>query len=156
MSLHPDLQPLEFLVGTWRGAGKGQYPTIDDFEYFEEISFTPGPDKPFLFYIQRTRRLHIDEPLHAEAGYLRPAGPGRVEMVIASPTGIVEVHTGGYNQGHLHLRAGSIEATPTAKEVTDVERHIEVHGEVLRYRMLMAAVGEGLTPHLEAELHRVA
>ena len=154
MAFHPDLRQLQFLLGVWTGTGRGHYPTIDAFDYQEEISFSAPPGKPYLAYTQRTARPETGEPLHTEAGYLRPAGPGRLELVLAQPTGIVEVHTGSVEGTHVHLRAALVGTAPTAKEVTDVERHIEVEGSVLRYRVSMAAVGRELQPHLEAELRR--
>ncbi|MDH3517720.1 MAG: FABP family protein [Acidimicrobiia bacterium] len=154
MGMHPDLEPLTFLVGTWHGWGHGEYPTIEDFDYEEEISFIPGPGKPFLAYAQHTRNTHSGDPLHSETGYLRPSGSGRVEMVLAQPSGLVEVHTGSLEGQHLHLRSVVVEGTPTAKDVSDVERHIEVEGDHLSYRLALAGVGHGLTTHLVAELTR--
>jgi len=156
VDLHPDLRQLEILIGTWRGTGHGSYPTIDDFDYTEEVLFIPGPGKPFVSYVQKTADVNTGEPLHSELGYLRAVGPGRVEMVIAQPTGVVEVHTGSIDGQHLHLRSGIVDTTPTAKEVTEVERHFEIDGHTLRYRLGMAAIGHELTTHLTAELQRIS
>jgi len=50
-ALHQNLEKVRFLIGTWRGVGKGVYPTIKPFEYKEEISFSPAHvSKPFLVY----------------------------------------------------------------------------------------------------------
>ena len=153
----PDpLDPIAWLLGEWRGEGRGGYPTISDFAYREEISFTrPRPDKPFLAYTQRTRLLADDSPSHAETGYLRATPSGGVEFVIAQPTGVVEVHEGTFVDGRLDLRNVAIARSPSAKEVTEVHRVLERRGDDLWYQVDMAAVGQPLGFHLEATLHHV-
>jgi hypothetical protein len=34
--VHKGIEPISYLLGTWRGEGKGRYPTIEDFSYGEE------------------------------------------------------------------------------------------------------------------------
>lgn len=152
---HPDIAPLAFLVGTWRGTGRGAYPTIEPFDYTEEVVVEALP-KPVLRYGQRTAHAVTGEALHAEAGFLRLPG-GLPELVIAQPTGIVEVHAGDLDGQCLSLRSTAVALTPSAAahRITDVARTIEVDGDVLRYELAMAAVGEPLQVHLTAELTRV-
>ncbi len=154
MSLHPDVAPLVFLLGAWSGAGHGEYPTIDSFDYVEEVTFVAPPDKPFVIYTQRTRHSDDGRPLHIETGYLRPVGDGMVELALAQPTGVTEIHTGSVDGTRLELTSQTVALTPTAKEVTAVRRVLEVDGDELTYDLAMAAVGEPLTHHLHATLHR--
>jgi hypothetical protein len=153
VELHPDLEPVRFLVGSWRGSGHGQYPTIEPFSYTEEASFGPGPGKPFLLYIQRTR-ADDGAPLHSETGYLRmtPDGP---ELVIAQPTGLAEVHSGRQDGPALEFRSSSVQATSTAKAVGEVVRRLSVSGDELSYTLDMAYADVPLMLHLEATLSRV-
>ncbi len=151
--------PLGFLLGTWKGSGHGEYPTIDPFDYGEEITFSQPPGKPFLVYQQRTWSLDEDRrPLHAETGYLRcpdaGAGGDSVEFVLAHPTGVVEVEVGTWTATGLRLRTDSVVGSPTSKPVTAVERDISVDTGTLRYDLRMAAVGVALTHHLHADLRR--
>jgi hypothetical protein len=45
--------------------------------------------------------------------------------------------------------------TATAKTVTALHRTFDLDGDRLTYTIAMAAVGQPLTHHLAAELHRV-
>ena len=153
--VHPDLAPLAFLLGTWRGQGKGVYPTITPFSYGEEVRFLET-GKPFLAYTQRTWALDDQRPLHAEAGYWRPQPDGRLEVVLAHPTGLTEIEEGTVTEGRIELAATSIGRTATAKEVVGLTRTFELRKPgVLRYVVAMAAAGQPLQLHLEAELRRV-
>ncbi len=151
MDMHPDIQPLAFLVGAWSGRGRGEYPTIAPFEYDEEISID-HTGKPFLFYHQRTWRRPDGAPLHSEAGYFR-MGDG-VELVIAQPSGIAEVHVGSLHGSTIDLKSTGVLLTPTAKQIVTVGRRLEMTGNALRYRLDMEAVGRPYQFHLEAELLR--
>ncbi|HEY8548289.1 MAG TPA: FABP family protein [Acidimicrobiales bacterium] len=158
--LHPDVAPLAALVGTWAGEGEGHYPTIEPFAYREEVTFTAPPGKPFLAYQQKTVRLDTGVPAHAEAGYLRGVGGGRVELVMAHPTGLAEIADGEATATGdglaLHVRSTTVARTATAKDVRTVERTFTLVGDELRYDLAMGAVGQDHQHHLRATLHRQA
>lgn len=163
VDLHPGIAVLAPLLGTWSGTGAGEYPTIASFGYLEEVTFS-HVGKPFLAYSQKTRADAADaepgRPLHAEVGYLRVPAPGRVEWVLAHPTGITEVQEGTLlvdgTTIAMELTATSIGLTASAKNVTALSRSVRVDGDELTYMLRMGAVGLPLQHHLAATLRRTA
>jgi hypothetical protein len=157
--LHPDLEPLKFLLGDWEGAGVGGYPTIESFRFGQEISFS-HIGKPYLIYTSRTWRLddegNLGAPLARESGYWRAAPGGRVEVVLAHPTGIAEIYIGEVTGTRVELQSDVVARTETAKEYTAGRRLYGLIGEDLGYAYDMAAEGQGLQSHLSAQLKRVA
>ncbi|HLV04247.1 FABP family protein [uncultured Georgenia sp.] len=155
MSLHPNLAPVAGLVGTWRGPGRGEYPTTEPFEYTEELVFT-DVGKPFLHYAQRTWSPD-GAPMHVETGYLRVPGDGTAEFVLALPTGQTELAEGpltpepdGFS---AELRSRVLNAA-TARPVDRTVRRLRLRGDELRTELDMAAVGVPLTRHLTSVLAR--
>jgi len=158
--LHPSLGPVAHLVGTWEGPGEGSYPTIEPFTYVERLTFG-HVGKPFLTCAQRSWDPATKAPMHAETGYLRVTEPSAagappgIELVVAQPTGVIEVLVGTLVDGVVLLRTTEVGLTPTAKSVTVVEREIGVGSDGLAVRLAMAAVGVELTHHLLSHLRRV-
>lgn len=155
--LHPNLVELAPLLGTWSGRGSGVYPTITSFDYLEEVSFS-HVGKPFLIYGQKTKSAADGLPLHAETGYLRVPEPGRIEWVLAHPSGITEIEVGSYQVTadgiDLEMTAPTIGLAPTAKKVTALRRHYCLAGDELSYTLDMGAVGQPAQNHLTASLRR--
>jgi hypothetical protein len=152
--LHPDVEPLAFLLGTWKGEGDGWWPTTDPFRYGEEMTFEHVGD-PFLMYSQRSWLVADGSPLHFERGFFRPAGPGWLEIVLAHPLGIVEVAEGTLSGTVVDVASTSVTFTATGSPVTELRRRMEATDDVLTYRLHMAMRDVELTRHLQAELTRV-
>ncbi len=152
---HPDIAPLAFLLGIWRGEGTGGYPTIEGFGYGEEIVFEEVGE-PFVLYRQSSWARGDDHtPLHFERGFLRPGPePGSVELTLAHPLGLVEVSQGRLEGQDLAFSSISVGRTPTGSAVSGLERRYRVRGDRLTYELDMSMDEVPLTRHLVAELHR--
>ena len=157
--LHERLEHLSFLVGTWRGLGVVGYPTIVEARYEQEVVFAHD-GRPFLDYSSTT--WLIDEqgerlrPGARETGWWRPGKePRDVEVMLAHPTGIVEVYVGEVVFHKIELRTDVVARTETAKDVAALHRLYGLVEGDLAYAVDMAAVGQALQPHLSARLSRV-
>lgn len=160
---HPALRGLLPYLGWWRGRGRGGYPTIEDFDYAQEIRISHD-GRPFLAY--ESRAWVLDEvsrpvrPAGRESGWWRPViadgePTGEIEVLLTTPTGILELHYGKVDGTKVELATDVVMRTATAKEVTAGRRLYGIVDGALLYAQEMAAVGHGLQPHLSARLTRV-
>lgn len=172
---HPLLAPVLPLLGTWRGEGQGQYPTLDeDFTYAQEVTFTHD-GRPFLHYDARAWLLDPDgaplRPSARESGWWRLQPEGRVEALITQPTGIAEIAVGTTMPTSTSTSATSpapapvllavdlstheVATTPTAKQVDATRRRYTLTDDgTLTFTHDLAAVGQPLQHHLSARLRR--
>ena len=156
--LHERLEPLAFLVGSWRGLGVVGYPTVEERRYEQEIVFAHD-GRAFLEYSSRTWTLDADGrrvgQSARESGWWRPgAQPRDVEVLLAHPSGIVEVYVGDVAFTKVELRTDVVARTETAKPVNALHRLYGLVEGDLAYAVDMAAVDQPLQPHLSARLTR--
>ena len=155
--LHADLMPVSWLLGTWHGAGHGDYPTIDAFSFDQEVIFAHDA-RPFLHYFSRT--WITDEagervrPGALETGFLRPGADGELELVLAHATGFAEVWYGKVEGARLTLATDLVARTATAKEYTAGQRMYGLVDGALMYAVDMAAEGQEMQSHLWGKLER--
>ncbi|HEX6500357.1 MAG TPA: FABP family protein [Micromonosporaceae bacterium] len=161
--LHPALLGLLPYVGVWRGRGTGGYPTIDDFEFAQEVRFSHD-GRPFLHYESRAWLINPDgtpiRPAFREVGWWRPVmkddrPSDELEVLLSSPTGIVEVYVGRVDGTRVEIITDAVLRTATAKEVNAGQRLYGIVEGALLYAQEMAAVGQPMSPHLSAKLTRV-
>jgi hypothetical protein len=154
--LHPDVLPLAFLLGTWRGTGTGAYPTIESFTYREEVAFE-HVGEPFLLYRQESWSAEGDEPFHFERGFVRPGDGGVVELCLAHPNGVTEISYGALDGEALHVDSGAdgVVRTRTGSIANRLVRRYRVEGSSLSYELDMQTDATPLTRHLQATLERV-
>ena len=164
-AIHEQLLPLSWLIGRWTGVGTGQYPSIEDFRFGQEVSFSTD-GRPFLMYVSRSWLLDDEgakvRPLATESGYWRPRPNGELEVTLAHPTGYAEIWLGSHEalgiedaritSARATMRTDVIAATPSAKPYSAGERLYGLVNDELMWTFDMAAAGESLTNHLSARL----
>jgi hypothetical protein len=151
----PELGALAALLGTWRGGGRGEYPTMDSFPFEEETRFW-HPGAGFLYYHLRSWDPASGDHLHSELGFWRPAPGGRVDVTFAHPLGLTEIAEGTIADGEVRLSSRSVERTSeNASPVTALERRYTISGDVLEYEVLMATERVPLALHITGALRRV-
>jgi hypothetical protein len=154
-----ELAPLAWMIGRWEGAGVVGYPTIESANFGQEIEVSHD-GRPFLTWQSRTWLLNDAgeqvRPLATELGFWRPVEDGEVELVLAHPTGIVELYFGKAEPAKVELRTDGVLRSPHAKEYNAATRLYGLVNSNLLWAMDMAAAGQQLQSHVSAELKRVA
>ncbi|WP_074318963.1 FABP family protein [Micromonospora cremea] len=161
--LHPALDGLLPYIGLWRGRGKGGFPTIEDFDYAQEIRISHD-GRPFLHY--ESRAWILDEqsqpvrPAGREVGWWRPVlvdgrATDELEALLSTPSGVMELHLGKRTGTQVEFATDAVVRTATAKEVTGGHRLFGIVEGALLYAQEMAAMGHPLSAHLSARLVRV-
>jgi hypothetical protein len=159
------LLPLSWLIGTWVGVGTGQYPTIEDFRFAQEVVFSTD-GRPFLSYHSRSWLIDDDgervRPLATESGFWRPRPDNGIELVLSHPTGYAEVWVGSQEITGLEnatitgaradLSTDVVARTESAKDYSRGHRLYGLVGGKLLWTYDMEAVGQPLTNHLAATL----
>ena len=156
-NLHPDLMPLAWLVGSWRGKGRGEYPNVPSFQFAQEVSFNHD-GRPFLNYFSRSwiidENNEIIRPAASEVGFWRMKENNILEVVLAHNTGIAEGWVGIVKGAKIQLEMDQGYSSPSAKIVTAGSRlYGLVEGELFT-SYDMAAEGQTLQAHLWSSLER--
>lgn len=155
--LHPDLAPYAWLLGHWRGNGRGAYPTIEPYQFGQEVAFAHD-GRPFLHYFSRSWIVDDDGNTlregALETGFLRPRPDGEFELVLAHHSGYAEVWYGKVDGARLDLATDLVARTQSAKEVSAGKRLYGLVEGQLMYAYDMAAVGQPMQSHTWAQLLR--
>jgi hypothetical protein len=161
--LHPNLVPVAWLLGTWQGSGRGEYPSIDPFNFEQEVAVAHD-GRPFLHYFSRTWITDDNgervRPGALETGFLRIGAETTddgypLEFVLAHPTGYAEVWLGIADGARITLATDVVARTSTAKDYTAGQRMYGLVEGDLMYAFDMAAMGQPMQSHLWGRLARV-
>jgi hypothetical protein len=167
MEYPAELAPMSWLIGRWVGVGLGQYPTIENFRFGQEVVFSTD-GRPFLTYLSLSWLLDDDgnqvRPLGTEAGYWRPRPDNHCEVTLAHPTGFAETWKGtieitgledaAITGARLSMQTESVVRTASAKDYTAGERLYGLVAGKLLWSFDMAAMGHPMQNHLSASLNR--
>jgi len=156
--LHDAMKPLGWLVGKWRTTkGIGQYPTMKEFNYIEEIEFfqVGQPNLQFALY---SFNATTKAPMHREIGFLRiKPGTNVVAFFSAHNMGLSGMEEGLVNGEELTLKSTNIGRMSfgTSPAVKQLKRCLRKNGDQLEQVIEMETEKTSLTEHLRAVYDRV-
>ena len=134
------------------------YPTIESANFGQEIECRQRPESRSGTATSGcwTRTPARRSAPGDRAGLWRPSEDGReIELLLAHPTGIVEMYYGTIEPARVTLRTDSVVRSPLAKEYNAGSRLYGLVESQLFWVMDMAAVGQELQSQFLAQLKRV-
>ena len=155
--LHEDLYPLAWLVGTWRGKGRGEYPGITPFQFAHEVTFNHD-GRDFLNYNSRSWILDEKDEIvsasESEVGFWRTKPNNVLEVVLSHSRGISEGWVGVHDGPKIQLAMDQGYSSPSSKIVTAGSRlYGLVEGELF-FAYDMAAEGQTIQAHIWSTMER--
>ena len=165
--LAPEVYPLAWLVGHWRGEGVVVYPNIPETPMTQDV-VVDHDGGPYLRWSATTRlQGEGGEPgpvWSTESGFWRvpperpadlPAERHPVELLLVDPAGYLTLYAGVVGNGRIDLAHDLMARTPDAAEVSAATRlYGLVRGELM-WTWDIAAFGEPLQSYASARLSRV-
>jgi hypothetical protein len=150
------------LLGEWHGEGvlSGAVAGSDqDLRFGQWIRFSHD-GRGFLGYESRTWQLADDGALVGayarESGFLRPRGQDDVELLVASPEGLLEIYVGrARTTTSWELASDVVARTPDAPDVSRAVRLYGIVDGALMYAIDRAGPDQQLRPTMSARLDRI-
>jgi hypothetical protein len=175
--LAPEVYPLAWLVGRWRGEGVVGYPGVEETAFTQDVVFDHDGG-PYLVYTSTIRLVVAPDDASAldgesaedapvwstESGYWRvpPQRPEGlrdeqhpVEVLLADPSGHVAVYVGAVGNGRIDLVSDVIARTETGADVTAAKRLYGLVNGELMWAHDLAAFGEPMQSYASARLSRL-
>ena len=156
--LHPDLNPLAWMIGTWRGNGHGEYLGTERFDFQQEVTFSHD-GRPFLTYFSRSwiinEKNEITSTAASETGFWRIKPNNQLEVILAHSTGIAEGWVGVFDGPKIQLVMDHSYSAPSAKSINEGQRLYGLVDGELFYAYDMAYGGHTLQAHIWSTMPRV-
>lgn len=163
--LAPEVYPLAWLVGRWRGTGAVSYPSIPETRTVQEV-LVDHDGGPYLRWTATTSVVDGDgeRVWGTESGFWRvppdrpddlPEGRHPVELLLVDPAGHLTLYAGVTGNGRIDLASDLIARTPDAAEVGAATRLLGLVEGELMWTWDIAAFGEPLQSYAATRLSRV-
>ena len=174
--LAPEVYPLAWLVGRWRGEGVVGYPGIEETAFTQDV-VVDHDGGPYLTYTSTIRLVVAPDDVAAldaevepapvwaaESGFWRvppdrdgdlTADQHPVELLVADPSGHVALYLGAVGKGRIDLASDLIARVASGADVSAAKRLYGLVQGDLMWAHDLAAFGQPLQPYASARLARL-